>query len=251
MHEVDSGRGFVLLAPETLLELRTDLNAQRVDYESPSRCIRLASTPFWPSASLRPQTSRGARHRARRRAIHARMTTRCRWGECVAEHPGDFYCHAHYARLLSGLEETIKHIYGAASTVYIGRSHYPEQRLLYHRKDDRLGNNDHMAVLHWSGDPEEIMQLETRLIANNHGRLKLKNDCLESKGRVVGMWHCVYVVWRWKKDSDKWPGFSDVDALDLGRRLAPVRHSNLGRNPEYLRTRLAPDRAAAILAPAR
>jgi hypothetical protein len=153
VHEVDSGRGFVLLAPETLLELRTDLNAQRVDYESPSRC--------------------------------------------------------------------------------------------------RLGNNDHMAVLHWSGDPEEIMQLETRLIANNHGRLKLKNDCLESKGRVVGMWHCVYVVWRWKKDSDKWPGFSDVDALDLGRRLAPVRHSNLGRNPEYLRTRLAPDRAAAILAPAR
>ncbi|MBK8409902.1 MAG: hypothetical protein IPL19_18225 [Sandaracinaceae bacterium] len=176
------------------------------------------------------------------------MNRRCRWGECSAEHPGDFYCDQHYVRLVSGLEDTLKHIYAAASTVYIGRSHYPEQRLLYHRQDADLGNNDHMAVLHWAGDPEEIMQLEERLIANNHGRLKLKNDSLESKGSVVGKWHCIYVAWRWKKDCDKWPGFTDVVDLDLGRRLPPSRHHVLGRNPEYLRTTLTPAQSKALVA---
>lgn len=177
------------------------------------------------------------------------MNMRCRWGECSSEHPSDVYCDRHYAMLTSNLEDILEHIYGAAKAVYIGRSHFPEQRLLFHRADDRLGNNDHMAVLHWAGDPEEIMRLEERLLANHHGRLKLKNDSLESRGSIVGKWHCVYVAWRWKKDSHMWPGFTDVVALDLGRRLAPVRHHLLGRNPEYLRTTLTPAQAAALVHP--
>src|SRR4029077_9190230 len=57
-----------------------------------------------------------------------------------------YYCGGDFAALLSELTKTIEIIYASAREVYIGRTHYPEQRLFGHRHERSL---DHLAVLHW------------------------------------------------------------------------------------------------------
>ena len=158
----------------------------------------------------------------------------------------DFYCRRDFRQLEAGLLGTLDEIYREAADVYIGRTHYPEQRLLYHRRDH---DRDHLAVLHWAGDRAEIAHLEVHLIKAAAGRLKGKNVSDTSDGKWAGHWNCLYVAWTWKARAKPLAGarFTDVSSLDLGRRLLPER-PKLVKAPDYLRTRLSADGAARLLA---
>jgi hypothetical protein len=154
----------------------------------------------------------------------------------VALRDEQFYCRTHFDELLRGLVTNIERFYGRARDIYIGRSHYPEKRLLQHRSKKDL---DHLAVLHWAGDRAEIEELETSLIRAFRERLKTLNRIGDSDGRWSGHWYCVYVAWAEKERAGAWPWTrrTPVRHLDYGHRLAPDRRV-LVKEPDVLVTTL-------------
>ena len=106
-------------------------------------------------------------------------------------------CGKHWDEILGRASKFVEPIVGKARSFYIGRSSFPERRLLEHFRD---GGRNHMAVLHWSSSAGETAKLEECLIAEAKGayRGKTANKDRASSGRWEGPWHAVYASWSWK-----------------------------------------------------
>lgn len=174
------------------------------------------------------------------------MRRLCRAPNCATPISSDhFYCRRDHDALLDGLLRTTERAYKEGALFYVGRTHFPEQRLLQQRVERNL---THLAVLHWAGDQEETAWLEERLMREYHQTPKSRNRSLVSEGYWAGMWNAVYVAWRPKAKASTWrdEAFVPVEYLDFGRRLVPDR-SRLLREPDLLMTSLGERQAISAL----
>lgn len=133
------------------------------------------------------------------------------------------YCDAHWKTVVATLERTITVIARTAKELYIGRSCYPERRLLQHRETKGLAC---LAVLHWASDWTEIASLEEAMI--EHGSRwvgKGLNQSENSDGRYSGAWNALYVAWNRKRGGKRQPGSRLIESLEYSDRMWPV--SNL------------------------
>lgn len=143
----------------------------------------------------------------------------------------------------------IDEIDALAHQFYVGRSNFPERRLLEHfSRPEKIQRGEtwatevtpnRLSVLHWSASWQEIADLEIAVIAEDQrrGKLKLLNADAESWGRWDGAWNCLYVLWAAKRNvlPDALPPAKPVDHLhwsvvqpDQGQwRRAPV-HLRVG-----------------------
>ncbi len=137
------------------------------------------------------------------------MTDKCK--ECPSARDDNYaYCGRCLSHVIETANKWIVRLYPEVHHLYVGRSNYPERRLLQHfagkstvdpTKDwSRDRRREYMAVLHWSGSWRETAWVEERLIKLNDG-LKVVNDSPESWGNWSGAWNCVYVCWAYKQSA--------------------------------------------------
>ncbi len=173
------------------------------------------------------------------------MARFCRARGCTSEiRDAHFYCGRDWRNLGEQLVTAVENVYPDAARIYLGRTNYPERRLLEHRVKFGLKR---LAVLHWAGCKDEIAEVEEWLIASFKGERKLENTSDASEGGWYGHWNCVYVAWRPKEGAARWPGtaFERVSELDLGHRLVPDR--SFQKVPDLLETELSVDGAKKVL----
>ena len=155
--------------------------------------------------------------------------------------PRRFYCSTHWNELKAYLLAAVDQIYPEARTLYLGRSNYPERRLLEHRvRRDR----PQMAILHWTSDWAEIAFLEEWLIGHYQSARKSVNKVKESAGKWRGPWNCLYLSWAWKNEASRLPS-SDVEFLNDGLRIAP--DTTWPGTTQLISCRLEVDEARAAL----
>jgi hypothetical protein len=161
----------------------------------------------------------------------------------------DLPCAVCLGRIRTGLLGYIDEIDAVAHQLYIGRSNYPERRLLEHfSSPDKIRHGEtwasevapnRLSVLHWSASWQEVADLEKSLIAEyqRRGKLKLLNADAESWGRWDGAWNCLYVLWAGKRSvkSDTLPRAKTVEHLqwasiqpDRAQWRIPPQHLTVG-----------------------
>lgn len=143
-------------------------------------------------------------------------------------------------QLGNGLLAAVDRIYPDAQAVYVGRTNYPELRLLELREQK---GSTRMAVLHWASCRHEAAVVESHLIEACMGRAKVTNASAKSSGGWFGHWNCIYLVWhprRGASESER-TAFGRVEHLDRGHCIVPTR--GFLREPIYLATDLS-ERAA-------
>lgn len=143
------------------------------------------------------------------------------------------------------LGQQLDSIYRQARTVYVGRSNYPERRLLEHWS---LRQRPRLCVLTWTSEWAEAAFLERWLIRRIQRLPKGSNADTASSGRWEGAWNCVYLSWEQKtgEDASLLPSSSVVRGLDDGARLAPIREPWPGR-AVHLVAGLPTDEAAEVV----
>lgn len=128
------------------------------------------------------------------------------------------YCVDHWRDLTGKLEEVLEFIGRGATSIYVGRSNYPERRLLEHLRDRE---HDKLSVLHWSANRFEIEDVEKILIAYTKRRFPLKGENRddESSGRLSGPWNAAYVSWKEKSKTlpipVRWRAVAHLDEVPL------------------------------------
>jgi hypothetical protein len=122
------------------------------------------------------------------------------------------HCNACLAAIVAALARRIDEIDPLARQLYIGRTNYPERRLLEHYREGR----DHLAVLHWSPSWRECAQIEEQLIAEfrARGKVKLENEAEDSSGKWSGPWNCIYLSWEANKKSAGAPRLSAGELVE-------------------------------------
>ena len=144
-------------------------------------------------------------------------------GSPPAKTSSSVYCAAHWSSLTDHLQSLVHYLGAGAASIYVGRTNYPERRLLQHLANADRGH-DRLAVLHWAGTPAEAEEIEKFVICVVKKRFKLKgmNESDDSDGRWSGPWNAVYASWREKKRTQAvpviWHSVRDLDA----RPMAPV-----------------------------
>jgi hypothetical protein len=90
--------------------------------------------------------------------------------------------------------DVIENISGRATRLYLGRTWFPERRLLEHRRDKGLNK---LFTLFWSDDLDEVARAE-RSILKKFGELaNLENSVADSRGGWRAGSNGVYVAWTW------------------------------------------------------
>ncbi len=156
------------------------------------------------------------------------------------------YCATHHQDLMQHLSRRIEEVRKRARVAYLGRSHFPEQRLIEHRASEKMLTR--LTVLHWAADWDEIEYLETWAIKNHPKRRKGLNKSRNSKGGLFGPWNCLYLAWTPKK-GEKRRSLREsrlVTRLDWSRRLWP--DSTFTMEPVQLATELSCEDAETLRA---
>jgi len=145
------------------------------------------------------------------------------------------------AALTTQLERQLTPLARRASKLYVGRTNYPERRLLQHLVKR---GTDRMAVLHWAADWDVVARIETHLIEfAGKWEGKIKNASVDSTGRWSGAWNCVYLVWEDKASvSNGSKPFSSFRELDATTRICPGHHL-AQEGPVLLRAATSPTNA--------
>jgi hypothetical protein len=114
--------------------------------------------------------------------------------ECSGRFEGTdncFYCESCEPKLRGRLERDVGEIRGkAAKGVYVGRTAFPERRLLEHLQKDR---RERLSILHWAGSLEEAEAFEIKI----HDLVKdlSHQEQPRAGGRFSRCHHAVYLSW--------------------------------------------------------
>lgn len=148
--------------------------------------------------------------------------------DCWANHCGErvgplsrTYCEGHWKEVIEHLVAATEYIGDGAASLYIGRTNYPERRLLEHVVER---GHDRLAVLHWSAHRDEIREVEEALIAYVKRKFPKKGTNMgdQSSGRKSGPWYAIYISWREKTRTEPVPvRWIKVDHLE-GCPIAPM-----------------------------
>ena len=125
-----------------------------------------------------------------------------------------------------------------AKRAYIGRSNFPERRLLEHMAESRRNK---LLSVYWADSKAEAKAAEEALIKKYGSRLKLENKASDARGRWGLPPHAVYVSWVWST------GNAQVTPI---RRLTAKLVNELPAEPgrsRYLRTELSAWEAEQVL----
>jgi len=156
------------------------------------------------------------------------MRLTCRANDCWREpNRKGFLCGVHDKELDRAISRILDAVAEVSADVYVGRSAYPERRLLEHVRDSGSRPRCNLAVLNWTCDWGETEALEKRVIraANARFTMKGKNRSKDSDGKWRSDWNCVYIAWIPKANGGsltRWPVVTVTD-LDPSRRLVPRR----------------------------
>jgi hypothetical protein len=103
-----------------------------------------------------------------------------------------FYCETCSAVLLERIERDATRIADAAVALYVGRTAFPERRLLEHLFDSR---RDRLSILHWADSLEEAEVFERSIfkLVGNTG--KTDQDEPRMRGRFSRGHHAIYISW--------------------------------------------------------
>lgn len=191
------------------------------------------------------------------RTLAAMTSKLCRVFPCAAPcFDATSWCQLHWNeftdRLVSSISDIAK---GESQRIYVGRTNYPERRLLEHFTRDREHKDekrkypdrarDYLAVLHWSGSWREIDKLERCLIERTR-RPKQMNKDPHSKGDWYGNWCCVYVSWAFQERAssfDQRHHVREVHHLDW-----PIVYPTEGFAPIIIKCALTTEKARKELA---
>ena len=159
---------------------------------------------------------------------------RCRHPKCDqhVRPNGRTWCKKHWRVLLDAFTSVAKAVKKDAPELYIGRTHWPERRLVSHRYKKGY---DHMCVLHWASDREEAVKLEADLIKTLHECLfRTRTSKSGPGGPLVGEWHALYLAWESRGRGQLPTTFEkqEVVTLDYGNRLLPA--TTLGRGTAHV-----------------
>jgi len=121
--------------------------------------------------------------------------------------------------------------------MYIGRTNFPERRLLQHRRDKGLNK---LFALHWAKTAAAIAKVEEELIQRHAHLERLENAAMDSRGGWGDGQQGVYIAWVWKQN------FGTHDVLGLTPVEWTVLPSSPGRS-RYLYCPLSPEEAALAL----
>ena len=110
------------------------------------------------------------------------------------------YCYSCFSKIKQHFTSAMDEIYPEAKEIYIGRTNYPEKRLLEHFiRSDR----NHLSVIHWASSMQEIADIEEYFIKECQSRLKAANKDPLSDGKIYGEYNCLYISWS-EKSKSKW-----------------------------------------------
>ncbi len=124
-----------------------------------------------------------------------------------------FFCSSCMEALTLFVDKNINSIKAKSEKFYIGRTNYPERRLLEHALESERTN---LTVLHWAVDKDEIRYLEKFFIERHPDS---ENEDSESFGSAVGAFNALYVSWEEKSSKNIKGG--EVEDLDAANRLWP------------------------------
>lgn len=96
---------------------------------------------------------------------------------------------------LRAANKTGREILELSKRAYIGRTNFPERRLLQHMAS--AGRNKLFSVC-WCDSDSEAVTVEESLLAEFGDLLKVENAALDSRGRWGEPPHAVYVSWVWR-----------------------------------------------------
>ena len=172
------------------------------------------------------------------------MKTFCRHPECykVIGPKGWYYCREHESDLDTHLLHVVTPIVKASKTFYIGRTSYPERRLLEHLNKYEL---DQMVILHWAGDWDESDTLEEWLIEEFKRFSRCLNDSDCSHGKHSSPWNCVYIAYTLKSSDALCQKPNLITDLDTGKRQWPIKGCPM--KPVYLKANVGTAEASKIL----
>jgi hypothetical protein len=123
--------------------------------------------------------------RRRAEVDHCRECSRSFHGERV------YYCESCRPPLWGRIERDVRELGGrAAQGVYVGRTAYPERRLLEHLQKD---GRDRLSILHWAASLEEAEDFERWILGlvkdlSNQGQPR-------AGGRFARCHHAIYLSW--------------------------------------------------------
>lgn len=142
----------------------------------------------------------------------------CRNPSCKKKHRGEFFCRDCMATLESYVDDLINEIKPESREFYIGRTNYPERRLLEHAL---FFGRTKLTVLHWAAEWDEIDYLESLFIEKHQGR-KSKNQTDEATGKKSGSFNALYISWEKKAKAtlENWI-LEPVTDLEPANRMWP------------------------------
>ena len=132
--------------------------------------------------------------------------------------PATAFCAVHSEELLRHLELLVTDTCKVAGRIYLGRTGFPERRLLEHFANH---GRSHLLLLLWAGSWDEAEFLEEALIRRFEHLSKLANESLESTGSFTSHWNALYLSFTPKAAIRALPGALDVPALHWRRRIWP------------------------------
>jgi hypothetical protein len=172
------------------------------------------------------------------------MKIQCRHPKCekMVGPRGWFYCSDHEDAFNDHVFTIADPLAKSSSEFYVGRSSYPERRLLEHLVRFEL---DRMVILHWAADRRECDTLEEWLIRELEHHSKARNESAISYGRHTSPWNCVYIAFALKKGKMLPGDFIPVRDLQVKNRQWPIRGFPI--SPVYLHADVTSSRASSIL----
>lgn len=136
----------------------------------------------------------------------------CCYEGCRRSVVGLRLCRTHLTALSEDIDEVVEADYRMARGVYIGRTCFPERRLLEHTVEKGLTV---LRVLYWCDLPQEAKDLESALLERFEGMRKVLNKSTLSDGRMkTNTLNAVYAAWTPKNGATK-PKGRKVMSIDL------------------------------------
>lgn len=157
------------------------------------------------------------------------------------------FCTKHADEIYDEAVWQVDDVLGVASELYLGRTDFPERRLLEHFVSSK---RDFLLVLHWTANWAEAKEFEEGLIhafKQESKYLRIKNESLGSEGRYGSPWNAVYISFALKNNAPReLPGSLTVEYLHWRNRLWP--NPVLPNPPVLLCCRFTKEEAEAEIA---
>lgn len=153
------------------------------------------------------------------------------------------FCKVHGQEIAETMARRVEDALDVASTLYLGRTGFPERRLLEHQA---AHGRDHLVVIHWAASWPEAEHFEELIIDRFRKFTRLQNIDDASSGRHGSPWNALYLSFALKQSVARLPAALDVSDLHWRHRLWP--NPQTPAPPVLIRTPLTKAAAAEVLA---